>query len=185
MTICIFPGTFNPIHIAHIKMAVYALNKYNFEKIVFIPSYIPPHKQIDSNLAEHRYNMVKLAVKMNPRFDISDIEYKSPQKSYTLITVNKIKEKYNIQGRVNMIIGSDAFINVNSWYKADELKNLVHFIVFPREGYEISCDMLMDFSYEIADSEKLDISSTQIRENHEGQLPKEVKDYIEQNALYN
>ena len=98
MNICIFPGTFNPIHIAHIKMALFALEKYNFEKIIFIPSYIPPHKQLNSNLAEHRFNMVKLAVNTNSKFEISDIEYKSENKSYTYITVNKIREKLDNAG---------------------------------------------------------------------------------------
>ena len=73
MTICIFPGTFNPIHIAHIKMAQFALQKYEFEKIIFIPAYIPPHKQVNSNLAKHRYNMVKLVCDKNSKFEVSDI----------------------------------------------------------------------------------------------------------------
>ena len=134
MTICVFPGTFNPIHTAHLGMARFALEKYGFEKIIFIPSYIPPHKLVDSNLAKHRYNMVKLATENNRRFEVSDIEYKSEGKSYTLITVKKIKELYNIDGRLNFIIGTDAFKNIKTWYKADELKELVHFLVFPRNN---------------------------------------------------
>ena len=61
MTICIFPGTFNPIHEAHLKMAEFALTNYGFDKVIFIPSYIPPHKELNRNLAKHRFNMVKLA----------------------------------------------------------------------------------------------------------------------------
>ena len=49
MSICIFPGTFNPIHYGHLKMAEFALEKYNFEKIIFIPSYLPPHKEINKD----------------------------------------------------------------------------------------------------------------------------------------
>ena len=93
MSICIFPGTFNPIHNAHIKMAEFAVKNYNFEKIIFIPSYIPPHKEVDKVLAKHRYNMVKLAIANNPKFVISDIEYMSEGKSYSLITVKKIIEQ--------------------------------------------------------------------------------------------
>ena len=73
MTICIFPGTFNPIHDGHIKMAEYALQKYNFEKIIFIPAYFPPHKEVSLNLAKHRYKMVELAIQNNPKFEVSNI----------------------------------------------------------------------------------------------------------------
>ena len=185
MKICIFPGTFNPIHIAHIKMALFALEKYDFDKIIFIPSYIPPHKQLNANLAKHRFNMVKLAVDTNPKFEISDIEYQSETKSYTYLTVNKIKEKYQIKDRLNMIIGTDAFLNVKTWYKADELKDLVHFIVFPRGNDYINNDEFKNYSYELINTEKLDISSTEMRIEHKGETLKEVKEYIEKNELYN
>ena len=184
MTICIFPGTFNPIHIAHLRMAQFAVEKYGFEKVIFIPAYIPPHKHLNSNIAQHRYNMVKLATEKNFRFSISDIEYKSEGKSYTLITVKKIREQYGIENKLNMIIGTDAFKNVKKWYKADELKELVHFIVFPRGEDVINPNEFADFSYEIAKSEKYDISSTKLRNEHKGETTKEVKEYISNNGLY-
>ncbi len=109
MAICIFSGTFNPIHNAHIKMAEYALNKYSFEKIIFIPAYVPPHKEIDGNLAKHRLKMVELATAYNPKFEVSDVEYKRNEPSYSLITVKKIIEQFGIQDRLNFIIGTDAF----------------------------------------------------------------------------
>ena len=104
MAICIFPGTFNPIHKGHLKMAEFALDKYNFDKIIFIPAYLPPHKEIDKKLAQHRFEMVKLAISNNPKFEISDIEYQSEGKSYSLITVQKIIEQYNIKDRLNFIL---------------------------------------------------------------------------------
>ena len=180
MTICIFPGTFNPIHDGHIKMAEYALNKYNFEKIIFIPSYIPPHKEIDPDLAKHRYEMVKLAIEGNSKFEISDIEYLSEGKSYSLITVQKIIEQYSIKGRLNFIIGTDAFVKINSWYKADELKKLVHFIVFPRRG-DIIKDM-NSWDYELTDMDFVDISSTEIRKGF--LINTSVEGYIKENGLY-
>ncbi len=185
MTICVFPGTFNPIHIAHLKMAQFVLENYGFEKVIFIPSYIPPHKQVDSNLAKHRYNMVKLATESNPKFEISDIEYKSEGKSYTLITVKKIKELYNIQDRLNFIIGTDAFKNIKTWYKADELKELIHFIVFPRGEDKIYPSDFEGYDYELVNCEKLDISSTALRKNNNNGTINEVKEYILKNGLYN
>jgi len=185
MTICVFPGTFNPIHIAHLRMAQFAVQKYGFEKVIFIPSYVPPHKQLDSNLAKHRYNMVKIATEKNLRFGISDIEYKSEGKSYSIITVKKIREIYNIEGRLNFIIGTDAFKNIKTWYKADELKDLVHFIVFPRSGDIIEPKDYDGYSFEIVDLQTFDISSTEIREEKRGSIIKEVEEYIANNGLYN
>ena len=181
MSICIFPGTFNPIHDGHIRMAEYALKKYGFEKIIFIPAYIPPHKEIDKNLAIHRYKMVQNAIKTNSKFEISDIEYKSEGKSYSLITVKKIIEQYCINSRLNFIIGTDAFAKIDSWYKSDELKELVHFIVFPRKEGDIEV-ISNGWDYELADMELIDISSTEIRE----WLKKNtiVEGYIKEHGLY-
>ena len=180
MTICIFPGTFNPIHDGHIKMAEYALEKYKFEKIIFIPAYIPPHKNIDSNLAEHRYNMVKIAIEQNPKFEISDIEYKSDSKSYSLNTVEKIIEQYCIKDRLNFIIGTDAFAKIETWYKAEELKKLVHFIVFPRKGDKIN--NLENWDWELTDMDYIDISSTEIRNGSKNKT--KIEGYIKKHGLY-
>ena len=181
MTICIFPGTFNPIHEAHLRVANFALQNYEFEKIIFIPAYIPPHKEINSNLAKHRYKMVELATSKNPKFEVSDIEYQREANSYSLITVKKIIEQYNIKGKLNFLIGTDAFEKIDSWYKTDELKKIVHFIVFPR-GTELTDKSGWDF--ELAPMEYFDVSSTNIRKNKNDNI-KEVKEYIEQNGLYN
>lgn len=184
MAICVFFGTFNPIHIGHLKMAKFVLDNYGFEKILFVPAYIPPHKVLDSNLAKHRFNMVKAAISTNPKFDITDIEYKNEGKSYSLITVKKIIDEYKIEGKLNFIIGTDAFKNIKSWYRSEELKDLVHFIVFPREGSIINEKELEGYEYELVNSEKFDISSTQIRKNIETEEISEVKDYILKNGLY-
>lgn len=184
MSICIFPGTFNPIHTAHIRMAEFALDKFNFEKIIFIPSYLPPHKQLENNLAKHRFNMVNFVCSKNPRFEVSDIEYRSEEKSYTIFTVKKIREIYNIEGKLNLLIGTDAFSEIKTWYHTDELKELVHFLVYPR-GYDIiNAEDFKEYSYELLDAEKIDVSSTEIRETHSGETIKEVEDYINKNELY-
>lgn len=180
MVVCIFPGTFNPIHEGHIKMAEYALEKYDFDKIIFIPSYNPPHKDIEQDLATHRYKMVELAIQGYPKFEVSDIEYNSEEKSYSLITVKKIIEQYNLKSRLNFIIGTDAFNKIDSWYKAEELKKLVHFIVFPRKGDDIIENKTCD--YELAEMSYVDISSTAIRKGKSSN--KILEGYIRENGLY-
>ena len=185
MNICIFPGTFNPIHIAHVSMANFAIKEYGFDKIIFVPSYIPPHKNVNPALSNHRFNMVQLVAKTNPKFEVSDVEYLSEGKSYTIITVKKFIEQYKIKGRLNLIIGTDAFKNIKTWYKAEELKKLVHFIVFPRGEDIINKEEFEGYSYAIVDAEKIDISSTELRTMHKGETTSEVKDYILKNGLYN
>ena len=181
MSICIFPGTFNPIHEGHIKMAEFALDKYKFDKIIFIPAYLPPHKDIEHNLAKHRFEMVKLAIKNNSRFEVSDIEYQSNSKSYSIITVEKIIEQYCINGRLNFIIGTDAFAKIDSWYKADKLKKIVHFIVFPRKGDSLNV-ISEDWDYELADMDFIDVSSTEIRKGLKSNTS--IEGYIKENGLY-
>lgn len=186
--ICIFPGTFNPIHNAHLMMAEYALKNYNFDKIIFIPAYLPPHKEIQKNLAAHRLEMVKLATKNNPKFEVSDIEYTREGKSYSLLTVNEIIRQNNIDGKLNFIIGTDAFVKLDTWYKAEELKKLVHFIVFPRKGdgnEAIYSDFRKNgWDFEITNMEFVDISSTEIREKHKNYTNEKVEDYIKAHGLY-
>ena len=113
---------------------------------------------------------------------LSNIEYLSEGKSYSLITVKKIIEQYNIKDRLNFIIGTDAFAKIDTWYKSEELKNLVHFIVFPRGE---SCLNLSDgWDYELTEMDTINISSTDIRKGKKNKTNKIVEDYINDNGLY-
>lgn len=194
MAICLFQGTFNPIHKVHLDVANFAKEHYGFEKIVFIPAFIPPHKTVDNSLAEHRFNMVKIAIEKYPYFSISDIEFKSNECSYTYNTIIKLREMWNIDYKIDFIIGTDAFEKIETWYKTDELKKLVHFIVFPRTNSfcESKFDYLREIGYdfEFAPLEFNDVSSTQVRDYvKQGEtivnieIP-EVMEYIKENELY-
>lgn len=168
MKLCIFAGTFNPIHRAHLKMAELALEEYGFDKILFIPAYNPPHKDVE--LSEHRYNMVKLAIQNNQKFEISDIEYQRKGKSYTYLTILELYKKYDIEGKISFIIGQDSIEKFDTWYEAEKLKNLIEFVPFERLPE--------------------DISSSEIRQRVKENKPiddlvtKEVGDYIERHRLY-
>ena len=132
MSFCIYSGTFNPIHNAHLGVAFGVLQKTNTDKIILIPSKIPPHKNNEIISPNHRLNMVKLAIENNPNFEVSDIELNLPGKSYSYNTVCKIKEIYKIKDKINFIIGTDAFEKLDYWYKAEDFSKEVHFIVVPR-----------------------------------------------------
>ena len=194
MSICLYQGTFNPIHKIHLEVAKFAKEYYNFDKIIFIPAYMPPHKTVDKTLATHRFNMVKLAIKNIPFFNISDIEYKFRGNSYTYNTIVKLKNDMNIDNKINFIIGTDAFEKVESWYKTNELKELVHFIIFPRTNSFNKSDFNQlkekGYDFEFAPMKYKDVSSTQIRRNlRNGESIKgleipQVMEYIKENDLY-
>ena len=195
MRLCVFQGTFNPIHKVHLEVAKFAKEYYNFERILFIPAYIPPHKSFYKNLALHRFNMVKLAISEYNGFDISDIEYKREGNSYTYNTILELRKAYNITDeKINFLIGTDAFIKIRTWYKTDKLKELVHFIVFKRtnEFNKDDFNELRGFGYdfEFAPMNYIDVSSTRLRENlgngisiNDMELPK-IREYIKEHGLY-
>lgn len=192
MKLCIFPGTFNPIHRAHLKMAEYVLTNYGFDKIIFIPAYRPPHKNYSPDMCLHRYNMVKEAIKYNPKFEISDIEFKLEGKSYSYLTVLELYKKYNIDGNIKFIIGTDAFSQIKTWYETDKLKKIVDFIVFIRDNKTVNFENLKldGYNFKFTNMPFTDISSTELRQRIVENKPidnlvtEEVKEYIIKNGLY-
>ncbi|MCL2760708.1 MAG: nicotinate-nucleotide adenylyltransferase [Desulfuromonadales bacterium] len=137
MKIGIIGGTFNPIHFAHLRIAEEVREQFELEKIIFMPSAIPPHKELDYNLSfEHRFNMVSLAIKENPFFELSDIEQKLGGTSYSVDTLSYLKQQHQ-KDELFFVIGSDSFIEISSWYKYEELFKLCNIIVVERPGYAI------------------------------------------------
>lgn len=193
MSLCVFQGTFNPIHRVHIKVAEFALSYYGFDKILFIPAFIPPHKDVDETLARHRLNMVKLAVEEYEKFDVSDIEYTRGGNSYTYLTILELINQYGVD-KINFLIGTDAFRKIETWYETDKLKKLLHFIVFPRceDFQESDFDWLKEkgYDFEFAPMGYIDVSSTEVRDNLNNgkeianlEIPK-VTEYIKEHGLY-
>lgn len=194
MELCLYQGTFNPIHNAHLRAAEYVLEHCNVDKILFIPAFIPPHKSCNDFEAVQRLNMVKLATDSNSRFEVSDIEFRLGGKSYTYRTICELYKKYAPNNKIKFIIGTDAFKLIESWYETDKLKELVHFLVFLRENDFSDKELYKlkekGYEFEIMPLTFEDISSTEIREMAAKGLdlskfvPQKVEEYIRQNELY-
>ena len=197
MSNCLYQGSFNPIHNAHIAVANYAHEKFGFEKIIFIPAFKPPHKDLknfDIDNAFHRLNMVELAVEDYPYFDVSAIEYTRNTLSYTYDTILRIKNYTRTQDKINFIIGTDAFIKIESWNQAEKLKELLHFILFVREdGFdEMPFKKLKEkgYDYTLMQMPFMDISSSEVRERVRQNkdicdiVPLKVAEYIKKNNVY-
>lgn len=195
MKLCVYCGTFNPIHSVHIAVANFIKKNFEFDSILFIPAYKPPHKNIDDELANHRYNMVRLAIQGDNKFSISNIEFRHEKYSYTFNTIEQLYKMYpNIEGKISFIIGTDAFKQIENWYNADGLKELVNFIVFQREenfkAESLDRFRALGYNFMCVNMPFIDVSSTVLRSRIKkgksiGSLvPECVKDYIEENGLY-
>jgi nicotinate-nucleotide adenylyltransferase len=187
MKIGILGGTFNPIHLGHLILAEEAMHKLNLDKIIFVPTYLPPHKDnSDIAPAKDRFKMVKLAIKDNRRFSVSDIEIKRKGKSYTIDTIKEFKKIYP-QDELYFICGSDLLNYLDSWKDLDEVLKLINFIVATRPGYPL--DKIPAHIQRI-DIRAIDISGFAIRQAIKNKkpfrylLPEAVYRYINKKGLY-
>ena len=187
----LFGGTFNPIHNAHLKVAKTALEQFEMEKIIFIPSKIPPHKKDeDIPKPELRYEMVELAIKENPAFEISSIELNREGPSYTVDTIAEMKEEYD---DVAFIVGADNLIQIKTWKEPEKLLSSCPFLIAPRRGYNrdnFQGEFFSEKELFFLDMEEIEISSTEIRNMYQegvsidNYVPDIVKSYIKERGIY-
>lgn len=195
MKIALFGGSFDPIHYGHLNLAESAYEKFNLDKVIFIPSGIPPHKCSTVAHKIHRLEMIKLAIRDNPHFAVSDYELKKSGKSYTYQTIEYFKQKYPEDG-LFFLIGIDLFLTFNTWKKNNQLLGMCKFLVGVRPGIprcfaEVgSVGTKRNKTATIFKSPLIDISSTMLRKYiKEGKsvryfLPQKVEEYILNKGLY-
>lgn len=132
--VCLFGGTFDPIHTAHIRMAEEAVRKFDLDRIVFIPAGRPPHKDAAGVTPyEDRLAMVRLACSGHPEFEVSEIE-KGEQRSYTVNTLECFRQQLSNDDRLFFLIGADAFAELETWHRWSDVVQLAEFIVVSRPG---------------------------------------------------
>lgn len=187
MKIGILGGTFNPIHIGHLILAEEVREKLSLERIIFVPTYLPPHKDnSDIAKAQDRYQMIKLAIKNNRYFLLSDIEIRRDGRSYTIDTVKEFKKIYP-NDELYFITGSDLLKYLDEWKDLKEIINLVEFIVATRPGYPL--EQMPPYIKTVA-IRPVDVSAFEIRkrikENKSFRylVPEAVFKYINKKGLY-
>ncbi len=137
--IAIYGGSFNPIHSGHLIVAEEIRQLFRLDKVVFVPAARPPHKSPHEVIAAgHRASMVQRAIEGNPYFELSDIEIKREGVSYTIDTLRAFYRQLGDSGRIYFIIGSDAFLELNTWKEPHELFDLACFVVIERPGAVLS-----------------------------------------------
>lgn len=133
MRIGLFGGTFNPIHIGHLRAALEVQEGFSLNQIFFIPSALPPHKvPLDLAQTNDRMKMVRLAVEQRSGFAASDVEIKRCGPSYTIDTVRHFKKVMPEISASYLIVGLDAFLEIDTWKSYTDLLVEIPMIVISR-----------------------------------------------------
>ncbi|HQO57093.1 MAG TPA: nicotinate-nucleotide adenylyltransferase [Candidatus Omnitrophota bacterium] len=184
----ILGGTFDPVHIGHMAIAQKALEKCRLDKVIFVPSALPPHKKMPRLAsAWDRYRMVALAAQGNPRFEVSDYEVQKGGKSYSIDTVCHFRAQYPAETKLFFIIGEDNVDTLETWKEIDRIIEIVTFIVVNRPGFRHHQKKIKFQSVMLPG---MDISSSYLRRAiAQGKtikylVPDKVLEYIEHNQLY-
>jgi nicotinate-nucleotide adenylyltransferase len=206
-------GTFDPIHMAHLRCAEEILENFGLDRIVFIPSATPPLKHGPGITPyEHRERMVRFAVEGNPAFAFSDVENRREGRSYTVDTIGYFRETFGKELEIFFIMGQDAFDDIQRWKSWRRLLTLCHFVIMTRPGWRkgalrkaLPRDEASRYSYDrkahsyrgprgkdifFTSVTPLDIESSDIRERVKAGrsirylVPETVREYIERHDLY-
>ena len=195
----IMGGTFNPIHNGHLIIAEDVREKAGLDKVLFIPSGQPPHKPgCEVADAEHRFEMVRLAVSSNPYFEASRIEIDRNGLTYTINTLQELREDYGEETAIYFIVGADVVHELVTWREYEKVFRLCEFIAVLRPGYDEAgfneaihrISTRKGARIHPVPSHLVDISSTDIRERcRKGRsikylVPGSVERYIYEKGLY-
>jgi nicotinate-nucleotide adenylyltransferase len=187
--VVLFGGTFDPIHNAHLEIARAAADRFQLERILFVPAANPPHKTNQAQAPyEDRVLMAQLACESDPRFEVSRIEAPAEEGSVRSYSINTI-EKLQAAGiaPLGFLIGADAFAEIDSWYRWADVVRSVEFIVVTRPGaaYRIplgaSVHELTGLSLLESSSE---VRAAIARGDVDVPVPPAVLGYIRQHGIY-
>jgi nicotinate-nucleotide adenylyltransferase len=190
-------GTFDPIHFGHLVTAEEALVQFNLDKVVFMPTGHPARKtDRPVTAAEHRYLMTVLATAANPDFEVSRMEVDRPGLTYTVDTLNTLRDIHGSQAELYFITGADAVWDIVTWKDAASFGDLCTFIAATRPGYDLAAaeaehaEASQNVAIEFVEVPALAISSTDIRERVAERrpirylVPEPVAAYIGKHGLY-
>jgi nicotinate-nucleotide adenylyltransferase len=188
MNIGLYFGSFNPIHIGHLIIANHIHQHTPIDKLWFVLSPHNPLKESHTLLNEYdRLHLVELAIKENPKFRASNVEFSLPKPSYTIDTLTYLKEKFPLE-RFSVVMGSDSFQNIKHWKNWEQLVAQYPIIIYKRPGFEVA--PLEGAKLQVLEAPMLDISASFIRKEIKAKksvqylLPDAVWKYISENRYY-
>jgi len=195
----IYGGSFDPVHLGHLKTATSIKNELAIERLFLLPCYEPVHKSSLNYSSDQRLKMLSLAIEEFPNLEIDSREILRGGSSYMIDTLKELVEIHK-EETICLIIGMDSFVNFKTWKQWDEFSELVNMIILPRTGVQPSNKNLGTFN--VADdidqlrskpngllyfshSELIDISSSEIRgkiasnQNLDNLLPSSVINFLQ------
>jgi nicotinate-nucleotide adenylyltransferase len=185
-------GTFDPIHYGHLVTAEEALEQFELEGVLFVPTGRPWMKEHEVvSPPEDRYLMTVIATASNPLFSVSRIEVDRDGPTYTVETLRSLKA--DLDADLFFVTGADAILEMLQWKEPKELFELAHFIAATRPGYDIAGFEVPAHAKDavsVMNIPALAISSTDIRSRVQAGgpirylVPEGVKSYIEKAGLY-
>jgi nicotinate-nucleotide adenylyltransferase len=213
MRLGILGGTFDPIHYGHLRIAEEAREELHLEKILLIPGATPPHKgKMKISPFKDRFAMAVMAAKGSPLLEVLDLEGRREGPSYSVDTIAEVRRMYGADSELFFIIGMDAFQEIKTWKRYNDLFKETNFAVIKRPGVpdEQLGSLIMSMGLGFQPGEEndsfilpstghgifykrmtlLEISSTEIREKaSDGRsirflLPESVESYIMEKGLY-
>ncbi len=164
-----FGGTFNPIHYGHLICAAAVAERAAFDRVILVPSFLPPHKLNPADLAAatDRLLMCRLAVSGSERFEVDDLELKRTGPSFTLETARMLAKRTSSPRPIHWLIGADTLPQLLSWHEPERLLEEVQFVVMARPGTTIDWNALparlSALRENLVEAPLIDISATDIR----------------------
>ncbi len=199
--VALFGGSFNPIHFGHLIMARSVAEKLALDRVVFLPTANPPHKDATTLVdGSHRAQMVTLAIEGEPRFALDDYDLHRSGRTYTIETVAHFRRRLGSDAEIHWIIGADSLPDLTHWHQVSALVDSCRMVVASRPGWDrldfdvlracLSDAQIARLRSECLDTPRIDISATQIRgRTSEGRsirylTPEPVRAYIKAHNLY-
>ncbi|MBE0418415.1 MAG: nicotinate-nucleotide adenylyltransferase [Coriobacteriia bacterium] len=190
-------GTFDPIHFGHLVTAEEALVQFNLDRVIVMPAGRPARKtDVEVTPAEHRYLMTVIATAANPDFEVSRMEIDRPGVTYTVDTLNALRDVHGPHAELFFITGADAVWEIVMWKDAERFRGLATFIAATRPGYDLEAaqqvhsEELSRIDIHFIEVPALAISSTDIRRRVAERrpirylMPEAVAAYIQKYGLY-
>lgn len=199
MKIGVLGGTFDPVHLGHVRMAGEARQALGLAEVIFVPAGQPMLKSIDRAItpAGQRVEMLRLALIGKPYFKISYLEIERPGPSYTVDTLEAFTKRYAGKAGLYFILGWDSLVQLTDWKEPGRIVAMCHLVAVPRPGYSrpdltVLEKKIPGISPKVTflDKPNLDISATMIREKLvrgeaiDRLVPGPVAEYIKKHRLY-
>jgi nicotinate-nucleotide adenylyltransferase len=131
-------GTFDPVHFGHLRLAQEAAEILGLERVRWVPAGRPWHRTQPRSAAKHRLEMVRLAIRRNPLFELDDAEIRQGSPGYTVETLERLRRKFGPRRPLVLLLGTDAFRGLTTWERWRNLFDLAHVFVAQRPGHSLT-----------------------------------------------